>query len=245
MTIQSFFRFAKFIILALFLSACHPSSDVTADTGNMLGQWAGSIEIQGQQLPLVIHLSVEENSQIGIMDSPSQGGYGVPMTKVKFDDENLLFEIKNLGIHYEGTYNAVTQNIEGDFIQGSPYKLDFSRAKEDVIEKSTSSDFKDVIDTWNGEIEIPNSPLAFVLHIEEDDDGANLQAKADSPNQNAYGIDVTTVTFKEGVLEFTIENIGAEFKGELLKDASEIKGKFKQNGATFILNFKRGQYEKK
>ena len=238
-----------FIFICVLLFACSPAASLaSADNENLAGSWEGVLEVSGQRLSLIIHLKDTSDGQTGLMDSPNQNAYGVIMSKVSFANNKLLFEIKSMGIHYEGTFNKEKNTLEGNFIQGQPYKLNFSRknqsATENVIKTSSSNNFNDIVGTWSGDILIPSSPLAFVIHVNQNKN-ATLNATADSPDQNAFGLKVDSISFSDGILKFSLLETGITYEGKLLADSAKIHGAFRQKGAEFPLNFSLGAVEKK
>ncbi len=89
--------------------------------------------------------------------------------------------------------------------------------------------------SWFGVLNLGGRGLPLVVNINEVD-GAYV-ATMDSPSQGAKGIPVTTLSFENDSLSFTISGIGAEYKGVLAGDS--IAGTFKQRGMAFPLTFTR------
>ncbi len=200
---------------------------------NLAGDWESELAVGDNVLPLVIHLSEKDGTQLGSLDSPSQGVYRMAMTKVEFDDQKLLFELSNLGIHYEGTLDSESATVVGKFIQGSVFDLTFNRVGDPTFAVSDSSDPDHVTGTWNGLIRIPDNPLAFVIHVSNE--SGQLTATGDSPDQSAFGIGIDEVSFENGTLTFTIEQLGVRYSGRMVADHSSIIGSFAQGGGEFKL----------
>lgn len=91
---------------------------------------------------------------------------------------------------------------------------------------------------WEGTLDVGAAKLRLVLHVTAAADGA-LTAKADSPDQGAYGLAVDTISFKEGALQFEMKRLGASYTGKLNAAGNELTGEFKQGPAAFPLVFKR------
>lgn len=81
------------------------------------GDWAGNINVQGNQLRIVFHITSEKNILSGTMDSPDQGAYGLNLNSVSFNDPKVIFDLSVFGIKYEGTF-AGKDSITGYFSQG-------------------------------------------------------------------------------------------------------------------------------
>ena len=100
-----------------------------------------------------------------------------------------------------------------------------------------------VLGDWNGAIEVQGMQLRLVFHIMED--GENLKATLDSPDQGANGIPVEKVTFEEKELIIEMPNLGLNYTATLNEDGTEIEGTFKQGPMTLPLKMTREKVEKK
>ena len=100
----------KTLALAFLLFALNYvfSQDIT-------GTWHGLLDV-GQKLRLDIHISKSGETYSGKLDSPDQGAKDIPATKVEFNNNTLIFEVKNLGVSYSG--NLKNDSIDGTFKQG-------------------------------------------------------------------------------------------------------------------------------
>lgn len=214
------------------------STNVCANEQSLLGDWKAELKVAGTSLPLIIHLTSESKTFKGTLDTPSQGGFGIPMTKLKLEANELLFSINGLSIHYEGKFNSKNGRIEGNFIQGSVYPLNFQR-----VNNSQSNDFKDIVGTWNGIIPIPNNPLSFVLHLKVE--SGQLVASGDSPDQNSFNMKIEKVEFNNGQLIFSKAGLAMSYTGSLSQDKKSIEGIFTQKGNSLGLNFSRDALKKK
>jgi uncharacterized protein len=195
------------------------------------GDWEGTLDTGSGTLPLVIHLSNKQDQWQGTLDSPAQGGFDMPMSKVAFQENHLMFELDQLGIHYEGTYDATKDNIQGKFIQGTSFTLNFNR----VIKEEHEAQMKQeaLLGDWSGVIQTPMGPLSFVIHVELKD--GKLVASADSPDQGAKGIPIESVIIKDGEVTFKIESIGASYTARFLLGKDVLDGQFKQGPAVLPL----------
>ena len=94
---------------------------------------------------------------------------------------------------------------------------------------------------WNGLLEVPGVKLRLVFHVEEKD-GA-FWATMDSPDQGAFGISTSAVTFSPPLLRIQIAALLLEFSGTVNDKGEEIEGVFKQGGASFPLKLQRRAIE--
>ena len=93
---------------------------------NISGDWYGSLKVMGTHLPLVFHITETDTSYTTTMDSPSQKGFGIPVTATRFEKDTLKLDLKNIG----GSYRGVLHNgeITGTFTQlGNSFPLVLGR----------------------------------------------------------------------------------------------------------------------
>ena len=111
-----------------------------------------------------------------------------------------------------------------------------SRAPSPGDEKSS------ITGTWSGNLPETVGKLKVVLHVTSSESG--LSAKMDSPDQNSFGIPVTSISHDANVTDkdnmtFKVDFLNASFSGRYSEKESEIQGTFTQNGASFPLNLKK------
>ena len=92
---------------------------------------------------------------------------------------------------------------------------------------------QDIIGTWNGVLNVQGTTLRVDFNISSTDDG--YTSTMDSPDQNAFGIPVTTTEFKNSELYITVNDLGITYKGKLNKE-NIIEGTFTQMGQAFEMN---------
>ncbi len=94
---------------------------------------------------------------------------------------------------------------------------------------------KGVEGNWQGTCDELDIRVAF--KVWRDADGA-LVATGDSPDQEAYGIQVDEVIFEAGQLRLRVDSVQGIFEGKLNEDGSTIEGKWHQHGnvRTLVLN---------
>ena len=116
----------NFIQFLFFLCCLLPISTIMAQ--EITGDWSGELEAQGQQIPLVLHISADGDGYKGTMDSPSQGANGLALNKVSLNEKEFMFTLTMLGISYKGTVDG--DSIEGTFTQGGmEFPLTFTKGE--------------------------------------------------------------------------------------------------------------------
>jgi len=107
-----------------------------------------------------------------------------------------------------------------------------------VLSATTTASVSAAIGDWEGKIDASGGNLRVIVHISQAPDG-KLTGSLDSPDQDATGIAIDLVSYKEPDLHFAIERIGSSFDGKMIHDNSEITGEWKQSGLSLPLVFKR------
>jgi pimeloyl-ACP methyl ester carboxylesterase len=90
---------------------------------------------------------------------------------------------------------------------------------------------QEITGSWEGSLEVQNTKLRLVFHIERSD--SILTTKMDSPDQGAFGLPTTRTNFRENKLEIVASGLGLYYNGSLENDT--IRGTFNQGGIPFPL----------
>ena len=60
------------------------------------GDWTGNLQLPGgKELPLVFHIKADGTRWTVTMDSPQQGGFGIPV-KAELKDKSVSFKVEQL-----------------------------------------------------------------------------------------------------------------------------------------------------
>ena len=103
-------------IYQFLLFLCCSMTISTTMAQEITGDWSGELDVQGQKIPLVLHITTENDGYTGTMDSPSQGASALPLDEVTLVENTFSFTFKQGGIAYSGTVDGET--IAGTFQQG-------------------------------------------------------------------------------------------------------------------------------
>jgi hypothetical protein len=102
---------------------------------------------------------------------------------------------------------------------------------------------------WQGTLDLssvapgrvrPGTTLRVVCDIRKNSDGT-LGGSLDSPDQNATGIPIDTVTIKDGAFHLQSNRISASYDGQLSADGSTISGQWKQGPSSLSMDLKKSQ----
>jgi fermentation-respiration switch protein FrsA (DUF1100 family) len=144
------------IATVLLMAAITSAQEIT-------GTWNGLLELQGIQLPLVLHIEAGAEGYKATMDSPDQGATGIEITSLRFEDPDLDFEVVPMAITYSGKLTA-SGTIEGTFTQmGQSLPLNLSK---DPVAKKKLLRPQEPVKPYpyvSEEVSIPNPGAGLVL----------------------------------------------------------------------------------
>ncbi|MGH1516034.1 serine hydrolase domain-containing protein [Chryseobacterium sp. JK1] len=90
------------------------------------GTWKGELDLKSTKLPIIIKVKKEKNGYSSALTSPMQSSQSINADQTQFSNDELNFEIQNLGASYKGTFKA--DHFEGNFTQkGRTFPLNFFR----------------------------------------------------------------------------------------------------------------------
>jgi len=218
------------LLVSLFMN-------VAANAQTVEGDWQGTIKANDLELRLRLHVTKDEKGALkATFDSIDQGAIALPISAISLKDSTLNFELEVASASYEGKINADHTRISGAWTQGGvSIPLEFTRITVDQETKEKTPKPSDIDGYWIGGL----SRLRFVLHIITYDDG--MTAKVESPDQNAFGIPVTTITRDGAELKFEIKSIAGSYEGKINPELTTISGNWQQGGAGMPLVLKRAR----
>lgn len=137
------------------------------------GNWYGTLDVMGQKLPLVLHLTDSAGIWKGTLDSPKQKANDIQMSTVSVNGNKLRFTINKLQASYEGELND-SMVIRGNFKQGMiNAELRFNQQEIPQLETKKLQDPKEPVPYLQEEVSIQNPVGNFALrgtltHPEQD-----------------------------------------------------------------------------
>ncbi|GIN85196.1 hypothetical protein J6TS2_15820 [Heyndrickxia sporothermodurans] len=129
---------------------------------NIQGTWEGAISIPKQPLPI----SVKFNKDGGTISIPVQGLNDYPLTNIKFNKENLSFEMSIQGQQIKFNGKTKQERITGTFTQTEqsfPFELTKSTEKDTEDGEKVQLKLKD--GTMYGLLEMPKTEGPFPVMI--------------------------------------------------------------------------------
>ena len=217
------------LLLSLFVA-------VGANAQTVEGVWKGALKANDVELRVRLHVTEDKTGALeATFDSIDQDAMGLPISSISLKDSTLKFELEEASASYEGKINGDRTRVSGTWTQGGvSLPLEFTRitVRREETKKKTPRP-SDIDGDWEG----GPSNLRFVLHIITYDDG--ITAEVDSPDQNAFGIPVTTITRDGAELKFEIKSIEGSYEGKINPELTTISGTWYQWNARDHLVLKR------
>jgi hypothetical protein len=105
-------------------------SPQTTETPDEHETWKGLLDAGSVKLHLVLKVWDEDGTRRGALDSPDQGARDLAVDTLTWADGRVRFEMKALGVSYEGTLAADGKTIDGEWHQGGR-TLELDLARED------------------------------------------------------------------------------------------------------------------
>ncbi len=219
------------ILSFLFCGSLFAQTDLT-------GTWQGKLAIDPKTTMAIQFILTKQadGSYKAVVNSPESGAIkNVPASAVKLAGGKLTIDVASLSGSYAGTVGKGT--ITGEWKQpGSTLPLVLTPYK-----KPAAGSFKPLLGEWSGKLTVPGiTSLAIIFRFEMAKDGT-MAAFMDVPDQNARGIVASDVKLDADQVSLRIPTAGIEYNGQL--SATNIKGTFKQSGASFELNLAKGKYQ--
>jgi hypothetical protein len=224
----------KLAMMIVFLS----STVLVANAQDVVGDWQGTLKAGGAELRLALHITKGEGGELkATMDSVDQGANGIPASTITLKGSQLNFTVEAWHGSYEGKVNAAGTEIDGTWSQGQPLPLVFERATPPAKTTHKPAKPSDIDGAWMGTLDAGVMKLRIVFHITNTEDG--LTATMDSPDQNAKGLPVTSVTRDGASLKMELKQMAGEFDGKISIDLTTMEGTWTQRGNAFPLVLKR------
>ncbi len=101
-----------YAIVTLFFSS-------TVYCQNIVGNWEGSLQIQGTELPIIFHISKDAAGKLtASFDSPKQKAFNLACSDVIVRADSVIMEIQLINGRYAGLLNGDKTKLHGNWYQG-------------------------------------------------------------------------------------------------------------------------------
>ncbi len=153
----------RWLWLNLAVSLLLPFSAHAQDEA--VGDWLGALDVGGQKLRLVFHITRDESGGwSSTFDSPDQGARGIPTGSTAVEGAKLSIEIPAIGGLYEGTLDEEATRIEGTWKQsGIELPLTLEKTTEEVVPLARPQEPKEPFPYQVVEVTFPNAEAGIEL----------------------------------------------------------------------------------
>jgi hypothetical protein len=204
---------------------------------DLTGTWQGKLAIdQNNKMNIQFILTRQaDGSYKAVVNSLDTGGIkNIPANAVKLAGDKLTIDVASLSGSFAGTVSKGT--ITGEWRQqGSTFPLVLTPYKKPEL-----SSLKPLLGEWVGALPPSVGKITTVFRFEMSPEG-KFAAFLDVPEQNAKGIAVSDVTLEGNELHLKVPAAQIDYAGHL--SGNSIDGTFKQGGAEFELDLKKGKYQ--
>lgn len=205
---------------------------------NIVGDWQGTLKVGPAELRLVLHITKGDNGALkATLDSIDQSANGIPVSSISLKESQLDLTIDAVNGAYKGKVNSEGTVITGTWTQTQPLPLEFKRTDNPAKTEHKPAKPSDIDGDWLSTLELNTLKLRVIFHITNTADG--LTATLDSPDQNANGIPVTSVTRNGPAIKMELKQINGAFDGKFDKDLTTMEGTWSQAGGNWPLLLKR------
>jgi hypothetical protein len=116
----------RILLISIFIFSISPLF-----SQNIVGNWNGNIDLNGNQIPIVFHFYKDSTGKIdGKWDSPKQSANGLPFSNIKIAGDSVHLDIKVISGAYEGKFVG-EDSIAGMWHQGGG-KLPLNFKRQDI-----------------------------------------------------------------------------------------------------------------
>jgi pimeloyl-ACP methyl ester carboxylesterase len=214
---------------------------VLDDPKSVAGVWEGKLKLPtNKEIRLILKIEKgEKDAHKLVLDSPDEGLFDLALDPAEVKGDGIKLGIKLSRATIEGTLNADGTAIESTFKQGVSLPLKFARIDPANAPKAPVVVVPAELEgMWEGPLKVQaGMEIRLVLNVSKKTDGS-FGAALDSPDQNASGLPITMLEFKEGVLKFESKPLRATFEGKLNAEKNSFEGTFTQ-GRKFPLTLKK------
>ncbi len=104
---------------------------------NITGSWKGSLNVQGNQIPVIFHISIDStNKSKASFDSPSQHAFDLPCSEVILKDDSIIIMMAIIKGKYAALLSKDKKQMDGLWFQGAgSLPLTMTKTSETAVVK--------------------------------------------------------------------------------------------------------------
>lgn len=125
-----------FFLIAMCILSFSIHAQNEFQESDLTGSWLGKLKVQGFELRLIFHLSLDENKKLkASLDSPDQGAQGIGLGDVSFIDGKIKINAPALMAFYEGNM-VQPDSMNGTWNQaGQSFDLPIKKQEKEIVVK--------------------------------------------------------------------------------------------------------------
>ncbi|RTQ53468.1 alpha/beta hydrolase [Hymenobacter gummosus] len=104
--------------LSLFFLLCLPRLAEAQSAPPLAGDWQGSLQAGGTDIPLIVHLRAADGGYSGTLDSPKQQAYGLPIAAVIVRADSVRLRLTAPAAQFAARLSADGKQLVGAWQQG-------------------------------------------------------------------------------------------------------------------------------
>lgn len=183
----------------------------------LAGAWEGRVSVGGQSIRVVFHVGADGTTT---MDSPDQGGVGVPADAPVVEAGVTRIAVPAIGGRFEGRLSEDGATLAGALHQGAA-------SLPVILTRRAASPLSGV---WEGPLPVGGQSIRLIFRVGEDG-----RAVMDSPDQGARGIAIDSPSLEDRLVRFAAPTMAVAVEGRLSDDGRTIAGTFRQGGVELPL----------
>ncbi len=163
------------IILASFITTAQ----------NIIGNWKGNLDVQGNEIPIVFHISKNIAAKfIASFDSPNQHAFNMPCSDVIVKEDSVILMMAVLNGKYAGNLSADKKQLTGTWYQnGGSFPLTVNKTSDTatIKEQKRPQTPKPPFPYISEDVEYYNADKsisfgATITHPKSDSNGRDIKA---------------------------------------------------------------------
>ncbi len=134
MALLKYLTLSFFLLTFSNLASAIQNNSFSIDT-SYVGIWQGMLEVGGNSLKIVFHISKDADSLSGALDSPDQGAFGIPVNSIEISVDSIRLNVQSVNGYYLGRLEKDSLKITGTWNQNGltfPLTLDKTNKIEEV-----------------------------------------------------------------------------------------------------------------
>lgn len=212
-----------------------------AQTADVVGHWAGTIQIPGMELSIEVDLARDQPGGLtGTISVPEQNLKGLPLQTVTLENRSVAFKART-DQTFEGLLSPDGNSISGNLsFNGFFIPFAMTRTGEPRIAPPAKLPpiAHELEGTWEGTAEFESGSLRLVLAMSNQPDGAAV-ASVVNLDEGSLRVPVSAIAYRASTVTLDLDIVGGSYTGVLNGPGTEIAGTYKQGAIAAPVVFRK------